>query len=668
MTLTQPYLAHLTGVFHAPVQAWSQPDGAMGSGAEGIYCGDERVVSEARFTVAGHELRHISTQVRSATEVTFVYVVTGTAEGPDPLLTIHRTRRATVDGVGEELRIGSALREQFDLDLELVLGLDRTSMEQIKSGHSSSDRPVPDGPRWSWRDEDTVAEVTVDGGALEVRASEIALGWNVHLSPGASQTVAWSLRASDAAAPILGTTAPPVPTPQLDTTDQRLQRLADRAFSDLNSLRIADRSLPDAVFLAAGAPWFYTMFGRDSLIAARMLLPVDRSLAEGTLRALAARQGTKVDAETAEQPGKILHEVRRTDVSHASEGFHLPPVYYGTIDATPLWINLLHDTWRAGMPEADVSALLDNLEAALTWLGEHGDSDGDGFLEYLDTTGHGLANQGWKDSGDSIRWHDGTIAEGPIALCEVQAYAYEAALNGAALLDAFGRSGGDEVAFLGGGAEGALPRVVLVRGRPGSLPRARARRPEAAGRRGELEHRAPARHRHPRPRRAAGRGGAPARPDDVLRLRHPDALHDERCLLAAALPRRLGVVARHRDRHRRDAARRVHRGGSPGRRGTADRGRGFRLPPARAVRRPPGRRGLAAGPLPRLLPPPGLGRDVSGADRPRSRSGSRRQVARSTKGPAEDGTSAGEGTAVRRDVPCRRRARRQNVVANGECR
>ncbi|MBY9075981.1 amylo-alpha-16-glucosidase [Nocardioides sp. WL0053] len=443
MTLTQPYLAHLTGVFHAPVQAWSQPDGAMGDGAEGIYCGDERIVSDARLTVAEHELRHVSTQMRSATEVRFVYVVTAPAEVPDPLLTIHRTRRASVDGVSEELRIGSALREQVDLDLELVLGLDRTSMEQIKSGRSARDRPQPGGFRWSWRDDDTTAEVTVDEGEADVFGSEVAVRWQVNLSPGAEVTVGWSLRADDAAAPILGTPAPPVPTPKVDTSDQRLQRLADRAFSDLNSLRIADRSLRDAVFLAAGAPWFYTMFGRDSLIAARMLLPVDRSLAEGTLRALAARQGTKVDEETAEQPGKILHEVRRTDVAHDSEGFHLPPVYYGTIDATPLWINLLHDTWRAGMPDADVTALLDNLEAALTWLGEYGDSDGDGFLEYLDTTGHGLANQGWKDSGDSIRWHDGTIAEGPIALCEVQAYAYEAALNGAALLDAFGRSGGD---------------------------------------------------------------------------------------------------------------------------------------------------------------------------------------------------------------------------------
>lgn len=444
MTLTQPYLAHLTGVFGAPVQAWSRPDGAMGSGAEGIYCGDERIVSECRLTVSGHELRHISTQIRSATEVAFVYVVTVPAEVPDPLLTIQRTRRATVDGVSEELRIGSALRKEVDVDLGVALGLDRTALEQIKSGRTDVDRPRPRGTAWSWRDDDTTAELTVDGGTAQVRGSHATVRWQVHLEPGDELTVGWSLRAVDAASPILGTTAPPVPTPRLDTTDRRLHRLAHRAFSDLNSLRIADRSRPDDVFLAAGAPWFYTMFGRDSLIAARMLLPVDRSLAEGTLRALAARQGTKVDEETAEQPGKILHEVRRTGLNLDVDGsVHLPPVYYGTIDATPLWINLLHETWRAGMPDADVTALLDNLEAALTWLGEYGDSDDDGFLEYLDTSGHGLANQGWKDSGDSVRWHDGTIAEGPIALCEVQAYAYQAALNGAALLDSFDRPGGD---------------------------------------------------------------------------------------------------------------------------------------------------------------------------------------------------------------------------------
>jgi len=445
MSLTQPYLAHLTGVFHAPCQAWSRPDGAMGTGAEGIYCGDERVVRSARLSVAEHELRHVSTQVRSASEVTFVHVLTVPADVADPLVTLDQVRRARPDGIEEELRLRSALGTGVTVAFEVVLGLDGTPMAQVKSGEGpAGEPPRPTGPRWSWRDEDTTAAVSADGARVTVRGSDVVLEWRIDLAPGAEATVRWRLQARDAAAPMVGTTAAPLAPPVLAAGGRRLQRLADRAFSDLSSLRMADRALPDDVFLAAGAPWFYTMFGRDSLLAARMMLPVDRTLAAGTLRALAARQGLRTDEETAEQPGKILHEVRRADLRLDPEGaFHLPPVYYGTIDATPLWVNLLHDAWRAGLPDGEVAGLLDNLEAALRWLGEHGDSDGDGFLEYLDTSGHGLSNQGWKDSGDSIRRHDGSQAEGPIALCEVQGYAYEAAVNGAAMLDAFGRTGGD---------------------------------------------------------------------------------------------------------------------------------------------------------------------------------------------------------------------------------
>ena len=439
--LVQPFLAHLTGVFHAPVQAWSRSDGGMGDGAEGIYCADERVVSRARLSVADHELRAIATQVVSATEVVFRYVVTVPAEVADPLLTVRRTRRATADEISEELVLESALREPVHVDLQLVLTADATAMEEVKQGRYAEERPHP-GKSWSWRDGATTAELDAPAASLEVDGHDVSLRWEVELTPGEAVTLDWSLGIRDESAPVIAASSLPLDTPLLVGDDPRLQRLADRAFSDLNSLRIADRSLPDDEFLAAGAPWFYTMFGRDSLIAAHMLLPVDDTLARGALRALAARQGTKTDPDTAEQPGKILHEVRRTDMHvTAGESLHLPPVYYGTIDATPLWINLLHDAWRDGMPEEEVTALLDNLEAALHWLGEYGDSDGDGFLEYLDTSGHGLTNQGWKDSGDSIRWHDGSIAEGPIALCEVQAYAYEAALNAAELLDAFGRNG-----------------------------------------------------------------------------------------------------------------------------------------------------------------------------------------------------------------------------------
>ncbi|MDP3894433.1 glycogen debranching N-terminal domain-containing protein [Nocardioides sp.] len=443
MLPTQPHLAHLVGAFHAPVQAWSRGDGTMASGAEGVYCGDERVIVTARLEARQWDLLHVSTQVRSATEVRFVYVITAPAEVVDPLLTVERIRTVSSAGMKERLRVDSALRDPVELDLSLVLGPDATSMEQVKSGYGAPSRPQPDGPRWSWRDADTIAELEVSAGTAEFHGSEIVLGWHVVVTPGTELLLGWSLLLKDAAAPVRGIDAPPLTPPHLDTADQRLPRLVARTFSDLSSLRMVDRNSPDDVFLAAGAPWFYTLFGRDSLIAARMLLPVDRSLAEGTLRTLAARQGTTVDEATAEQPGKILHEVRRTHLAAGDEGTYLPPVYYGTIDATPLWICLLHDAWRAGMADSDVTALLGHLESALQWLGDHGDSDGDGFLEYHDTTGRGLANQGWKDSGDSIRQQDGTVAEGPIALCEVQAYAHEAAMGGAALLDAFGRDGAE---------------------------------------------------------------------------------------------------------------------------------------------------------------------------------------------------------------------------------
>ena len=481
---SQPYLHHLTGVFCAPIQCWSAEDGQIGGqiggpvggqsgggesdgqsgagevGAEGIYCADDRVVSGARLEVAGHELRWLSTQVHSATAVDFAFVVSTPAAGADPLVILVRERRVTAGGLTERLRVTSRLTSALRLRIGLTLTADGTGMEQVKAGRSAPTAP-PAGSSWRWRDQDTLAELEAPAAEVAVAGRDLALAWTLDVAPGAEAvapeatapgaeaTVAWALNMTDSAAAVVAASTPELPVLVLETADPRhpadprLERLMRQAFTDLNSLRVADAGSPDETFLAAGAPWFYTMFGRDSLIAAQLLLPVDITLAAGTLRALASRQGTRTDEDTAEQPGKILHEVRRTTSSLAGEGTSLPPVYYGTIDATPLWATLLHDAWRAGMPEDEVAALLENLEAALGWLADHGDSDGDGFLEYLDTSGHGLANQGWKDSADSVRWHDGSLAVGPIALCEVQGYAYQAALGGAALLDAFGRPGGD---------------------------------------------------------------------------------------------------------------------------------------------------------------------------------------------------------------------------------
>src|SRR5665648_721530 len=271
------------------------------------------------------------------------------------------------------------------------------------------------------------------------------LSWRAMVLPGSATVLEWEVLAA-AATGVVGPPATPRPewsVPWVESDDRRLSVLLDRALEDLASLRMSASFAPDDTFLAAGAPWFFTLFGRDALWAARMLLPLGTDLAAGTLRALAARQGEVVDEDTAEQPGKILHEVRNKALDLGEGDRVLPPIYYGTVDATPLWVCLLHDAWRWGLAPDQVESLLPAMERALAWMTDYGDADGDGFLEYADTTGRGLANQGWKDSGDSVQWRDGTLAVGPIALCEVQGYAHEAALAGAALLDAFGRPGAE---------------------------------------------------------------------------------------------------------------------------------------------------------------------------------------------------------------------------------
>jgi glycogen debranching enzyme len=152
--------------------------------------------------------------------------------------------------------------------------------------------------------------------------------------------------------------------------DRRLEPILITGLNDLQHLLLTDPEEPSSVFAAAGTPWYLTLFGRDALWAARMTLPFGTELAAGTLRALARRQGSVLDSDRAEAPGKIPHELRRTSYVEPSTGLDLPPVYYGTIDATPLWISLLRDAWKWGLPDRRVEALLPNLQAATRWLTE----------------------------------------------------------------------------------------------------------------------------------------------------------------------------------------------------------------------------------------------------------------------------------------------------------
>jgi len=212
--------------------------------------------------------------------------------------------------------------------------------------------------------------------------------------------------------------------PVIESDNHQLVQVLERTARDLGALRIFDPDHPDDAVLAAGSPWFMTVFGRDSLLTAWMTLLADPSLAHSVLRTLARFQGTTTDTETEEEPGKILHEMRFGAASGLSLGGG--DIYYGSIDATPLVVVLLGELHRWDLTDALADELLPHANLALDWIIHHGDRDGDGYVEYQRTSEHGLANQGGKDSWDAIRFADGTLAETPIALCEVQAYSYAA--------------------------------------------------------------------------------------------------------------------------------------------------------------------------------------------------------------------------------------------------
>ncbi len=209
------------------------------------------------------------------------------------------------------------------------------------------------------------------------------------------------------------------------------QRVLHRSLQDLRTLRSC---LHDRTYFGAGVPWYVALFGRDSLISSIQTLAYDHAIAADTLRLMAHFQGRTVDRRRDEEPGKIMHELRVGELAHINAIPQTP--YYGTIDSTPLFLILLcrHARWSGSLDL--FTELRDNVEAALRWMADYGDITGDGYLSYQGSASGGkLSNQGWKDSGDSIMNADGSLAEPPIALAEVQGYAYLAKMELARLYE-----------------------------------------------------------------------------------------------------------------------------------------------------------------------------------------------------------------------------------------
>jgi glycogen debranching enzyme len=425
--------------------------------SQGLFVRDTRMLSRWELTLDGIEPQPLSVQHAEPFAASFLGRMPPRTGIADSTLLVIR-RRYVGDGMREDITLrntsGRAMRFRLELkaeadfaDLFEVKGRSKpravasTAMEDsglvITSGRrerrqelritGDQNPSVTDDGALAWRlsvpshSELTVSVEAVpidDGVALKLRHPR---GHAVDSTLPAKRLRKWRQRG-----------------PQVRTPDRNLSEVLNRSIEDLGALRIFDPEHARWPVVAAGAPWFMALFGRDSLLTAWMLLPWDPGLALGTLRTLAAWQGSDFDAASEEEPGKILHEVRfGPAASFALSGRN---AYFGSADATPLFVMLLGELQRWGGKDNAIASLLPHADRALDWIQTFGDIDGDGFVEYNRKTSHGLVNQGWKDSWDGINFADGTIAEAPIALAEVQAYVYAAYRARAQLA----KHGGDE--------------------------------------------------------------------------------------------------------------------------------------------------------------------------------------------------------------------------------
>ncbi len=410
---------------------------------QGLFFRDLRLLSLYELKVNGERPEPLAASTPEPFSAVFVGRIKPQAGSSESSLMVFR-RRYVGRGMREDIQVRNFSDEAAFCALELSVDADFADLFEVKEGRvgESPDRDwhadsrgydfsvrrsgATRGVRVSFGDEPGIVDQAavfevivpargewstcvqvapvVDGDAIEPR---FLCGQPVERSAPGRRLARWRRQ-----------------TPLVATDNELLSLAVGRSIDDLGALRIFDPEFPERATIAAGAPWFMTVFGRDSLLTAWMALLADPDLALGVLQTLARFQGEKVDPRDEEEPGRILHEMRFGEAASLSLGGGR--TYYGSADATPLFVMLLGELRRWGLAPEVVDQLLPNADRALAWIEEYGDRDGDGYVEYKRATDRGLANQGWKDSWDGIRFASGEVAQAPIALCEVQAYTYAA--------------------------------------------------------------------------------------------------------------------------------------------------------------------------------------------------------------------------------------------------
>jgi glycogen debranching enzyme len=435
-----------------------------GAGPYGVFFRDTRILSRWELRVDGERPDALAAMTSEPYRATFLGRLPRRSRSVDTNLLVERERRVG-NGLREDIVIRNPAGEPSSCRVEITVEADFADLFEVKEG-----RVQPRGARHAqqhrgrlvlehrWRGSHRGTVIEAPGGSVAATARPDqgtgVIGYDVVVPARGEWSTSLLVRPVvdgeevEPSFPLDRPLSEALPTRRLQrwrestpiasTGHQGLQRVLRRSRQDVGALRIFDREDPSLAAVAAGAPWFMALFGRDSLLTAYMALPIDRSLAVGTLRTLARHQGRRTDLLTEEEPGRILHEVRLGVESGMSLGGGR--IYYGTVDASALFVVLLGEVARWGAERQEVGSLLPHADRALEWIERYGDRDGDGFVEYQRATDRGLRNQGWKDSWDGITFADGRLAEAPIALCEVQGYVYDAYCTRALLAQQMGEA------------------------------------------------------------------------------------------------------------------------------------------------------------------------------------------------------------------------------------